>query len=300
MAKEQFKAWKPQAETRAMLDTISSIVESYTQQGYVLTLRQLYYQLVRRNIIPNRLAEYKKLTNQLTRARLAGLIDWSAIEDRGRSPVVPSEWKDPESILRAAANQYRLDRWYGQDNYVEVWCEKDALSSVIEPVCNRMHVRYMANKGYSSITAIYDASKRLRDAWFDEKDIRLIYLGDHDPSGLDMTRDVRERLELMGVTLDVQHLALTWDQVEEYNPPPNYAKVTDSRAMGYIAEYGDESWELDALDPPVLDELISTAIDDLLDTEQFERMVEMEQDHKDAIRRAAEEMPDFDPDEDLE
>ena len=128
MAIEAFIEWEPQRRsTAALLEDAQAVVDEYTAQGYQLTLRQLYYQLVARGRIPNQQRWYKRLGDVVSKARLAGLIDWFAIVDRGRVPVKPADWSSPSDILAAAANSYRLDRWAGQEHNVEVWCEKDAL-----------------------------------------------------------------------------------------------------------------------------------------------------------------------------
>ena len=289
--KEEFTGWKPRSRnSKVLLVKSLEIIAEYAQQGYRLTLRQLYYQLVARDVMPNADRWYKKLGDVISNGRLGGYIDWNAIVDRGRVPVMPPAWSSPEDILESAARSYRLDRWEGQKHHVEVWCEKDALSSVIEPVCERYHVRFMANRGYSSSTAMYDAAQRLSDA-ADERGKWpvVIYLGDHDPSGMDMTRDIRDRLELMshGLDIEVDRLALNYDQVQEYSPPPNPAKLQDSRAQQYVRLYGTESWELDALEPQVLDQMISSAIERFLDLDLYDRTVEQEEEGREAIREAA-------------
>ena len=140
------------------------------------------------------------------------------------------------------------------------------LTSVLEPICFRNHVRLLANRGYSSVTAMYDAAERFSEAWDAGKKPVVIYLGDHDPSGIDITRDIDDRLNLMsnGADPTVERVALDFHQIELYNLPPNPAKVTDSRAKEYIARYGGESWELDALEPRVIDDLVSAAINQYL------------------------------------
>ena len=286
--KEQFTEWRPSRKTAELLALVTQVIDDYQAQGYQLTLRQLYYQLVSRGVIPNEQRQYKKLGEIMTNARLAGLVDWDAIVDRGRSPVMAAQWDSPADILDAAASRYRVDRWEGQDCCVEVWCEKDALSSVVEPVCDRYHVRFMANRGYSSATAMYDAAKRLYGIAQTGKEVVVIYLGDHDPSGMDMTRDIRDRLDMLawGTPLNVERIALNFDQVQGYNPPPNPVKLTDSRSNGYQASHGRESWELDALDPQTLDRLVSETILRYLDTEAYDARIEVEDLHKQAIRRA--------------
>ena len=289
---EALTDWTPGTQkTQRLLDLVCEVVESYQEQGYVLTLRQLYYQLVARDYIPNEQRSYKRLIDLVTNARMGGYIDWSAIVDRGRVPVMRAQWSGPRHILNAAAQSYRLDRWEGQENYVEVWCEKDALGSVLEPVCENSHVRFLANHGYSSTTAFYDGAQRFKGADLKGKDCHLIYLGDHDPSGTDMTRDVEDRLIIMtqGVEIEVHRIALNYEQVLLYNPPPNRTKKTDSRSGPYVAEYGESSWELDALEPQVVTELLNEAIDDLMDGDLYEEALKQEESDKADLRRLAEE-----------
>ena len=273
------------------------IIGEYAAQGYQLTLRQLYYQMVSRDIIPNQTEWYKKLGEVVSKGRMPGFIDWNAIVDRGRSPVMPAQWDSPSQILQAAADSFRVDRWAGQYHHVEVWCEKDAPSGVLEPVCNRYHVRFMANRGYSSSTAMYDAAKRIELAEAMGQAPVIIYLGDHDPSGLDMNRDVHDRLTTMthGTEIEVHHLALTRGQVNTYNPPPNPTKLHDSRAPAYLKDHGNQSWELDALEPQVLDALLSGAIEQYLDPHQYDLMLIEEEAGKDLLLRLADQL-DEDPD----
>ena len=289
--REAFNEWKPTARnTKALLGHSIRVINEYTNQGYQLTLRQLYYQLVARDLIPNQHRWYKRLGDVVTRGRMAGWIDWDAIVDRGRVPVMPSQWDSPADLLEGAAQQYRLDRWEAQENYVEVWCEKDALMSVLEPVADRMHVRLLACRGYASATAMYDAAKRIQRAEEAGRSPVVVYLGDHDPSGIDMSRDVQERLWTMTgfySSVEVQRLALNYQQVIDYDPPPNPTKLSDSRASKYISEYGDESWELDALEPAVLDQLVTEAVEDLRDDRLWRERMDMESEHIAAIRQAA-------------
>ena len=291
--KKRFTDWTPGvAKTRKLLAQVEGVIESYQRQGYQLTLRQLYYQLVARGMVPNENKMYKRLGDLVNNARLGGLIDWDSIVDRGRVPIMPSSWAGPAAILDSAAYGYRLDRWQGQANYVEIWCEKDALSSVIEPVCNTFHIRFLADRGYASATAVYDGAKRFEEAATDGKTPYLIYLGDHDPSGVDMTRDVKDRLELMTMQLGitVRRIALNYDQVEFYNPPPNPTKFTDSRAEAYAAEYGNESWELDALEPQVLTDLLTDAVEELLDVDLYEEVKVQEETDKAELYQIAAEL----------
>lgn len=276
--KQKFVDKKFSASSLALIEIANGIIEEYDALGYRLSLRQLYYQLVARDHIPNTVQSYKRVGSILSDARDAGLVDWEAIEDRGRVPYLPAAWDNPAQIVSAAANQFRVDRWQGQDEYVEVMVEKDALSGILRPVCSQWHVRLTANKGYSSSTAMYDAGQRFLEEYNNARSLNLIYLGDHDPSGIDMTRDVRERMYLYGedIHINVIRLALNMDQVEQWNPPPNPAKETDSRFAGYRAQFGDTSWELDAVEPTRLADLVTREIQALIDDSQWARVAAKE------------------------
>jgi hypothetical protein len=243
----------------------NTIIATYAAQGFDLTLRQLYYQFVARDLIANRQSEYKRLGSIINDGRLAGLIDWSTIVDRTRNLVAVPHWADPSGIMAAAAESFRVDKWENQTFRPEVWIEKDALVGVIEGVCSEWDVPFFSCRGYTSQSEMWAGAMRLRNYQRKNQKPYIIHLGDHDPSGKDMSRDIRERMRFFGVDLKFQRIALNMDQVEQYNPPPNPAKITDSRAEGYIAEFGYESWELDALEPTVLAALIRDAIDEVRD-----------------------------------
>lgn len=250
-----------------LIDTANAIIEEYEAAGYTLTLRQLYYQFVARGIIPNTERSYKNLGEAVTAGRMAGLISWTAIEDRGRGirPWLIEE--DEQEVLRDIEHHFALVLWERQGVYVEVWVEKEALAAVVERPCGEWRVPFMPCKGYLSASEAWRAGRRFLERAAEGRRCVLIHLGDHDPSGIDMTRDNGDRLRLFGegYDIDVRRIALNMDQVERYRPPKNPAKVTDSRASDYIAKYGSKSWELDALEPRVLHRLISDEISSLVD-----------------------------------
>jgi len=235
---------------RELIATCNAIIDEYRAQGYILTLRQVYYQFVSHGVIANTDHEYKRLGSIINDARLAGLVDWTAITDRTRALRSAAHWDSPQDIVRGAASQFRTDKWSTQATYPEVWLEKDALVGVIEDVCTRLDVAYFSCRGYTSSTEMWGAAQRLLTQQQQGHTPVILHLGDHDPSGRDMTRDVADRLALfMGEAVQVERLALNMDQIEHYGPPPNPAKLTDARADAYIAEFGLSSWELDALEP---------------------------------------------------
>lgn len=300
--KEAFIFKKFGSEAVEMIETINGILEDYEAQGYDLSLRQLYYQLVSRNIVPNTEKSYKNVGNLVSDARLAGLIDWDMIKDRGRVMSKNPHWTDPAQFMESVAPQYRFNLWEDQDVYVEVMVEKQALEGVLEPVCRELDVPFTSNKGYSSSSAMYEASKRFLRNAEDDKECFVVYLGDHDPSGIDMSRDVEERLDLFVKTsmnrmdeigpneipaVAMKRVALNMDQVRELNPPENPAKITDSRAEGYIRRFGTSSWELDAIEPRQLAQIVRDAVMEIMDVDRFNRNVEKMQKGREELLKFA-------------
>lgn len=275
-----------------VIEIANSICDEYAGRGLGLTLRQLYYQFVARGYIANNQAEYKRIGSIVSDARLAGLIDWNHIEDRTRYLRGVNTWSSPNQILNAVASQYQTDRWRDQTERVEVWIEKDALVGVITNPCNRWHVPYFACRGYVSQSETRSAGVRF--SWEESKGrhTTLIHLGDHDPSGIDMTRDLEDRLRMFGSSVDVVRIALNMNQVEEYQPPPNPAKLTDSRAQGYISQYGRESWELDALDPTVIQDLVEGQILARLDMDEWNRVTAEDMAVRETLRLLADNWND--------
>lgn len=272
MPTEEFIQRRFSDGSQQIIDQANTIIAAYQAQGFSLTLRQLYYQFVARGLIPNRQTEYKRLGSIINDARLAGLIDWEAIEDRTRNVRTHPSWDNPADIMRSAAQSFALDLWSDQEYAPEVWIEKDALVGVIEPVCRRWQVPFFACRGYSSQSEQWRAGKRFETMIGRDRTPIVFHLGDHDPSGIDMTRDNADRLGMFAYSeIEVRRLALNWDQVQQYNPPPNPAKETDSRAAGYVERFGQSSWELDALDPTVIDQLIETHIRSICDLKKFKK-----------------------------
>lgn len=259
MPKIQYKEIRFQQKSLDLIELVNQVVDEYSAQGYELTLRQVYYQLVARGYIPNNERSYKNVGSLINDGRLAGLIDWHSVTDRTRNLRKESHWDNPADVIASARYSYNLDKWKGQPNYVEVWVEKDALVDIVGQACSPLDTPYFSCRGYTSQSEMWSAAQRFIRQEQREKRI-IIHLGDHDPSGIDMTRDIQERLELFGADVYVKRVALTMNQIQTYNPPPNPAKITDSRASKYIDQFGDESWELDALEPKVITDLIKKQV----------------------------------------
>lgn len=288
MPKIQYIEKRFRPDSLALIDRVNNVVSDYHAQGFNLTLRQVYYQMVARDIIPNNQRSYKNLGNLINDARLSGLIGWNAIEDRTRNLRGNSHWETPGEIVSSAAYSYHLDHWDGQENYVEVWVEKDALIGIVGQICQHLDVNHFSCRGYVSQSEMWAAAGRLKRHYNAGQNVVLLHLGDHDPSGKDMSRDIVDRLSLFGIEeVEFHRLALNMDQIETYNPPPNPAKLTDSRATGYIREFGRESWELDALEPRVISDLIETNVSRYRDDTIYSAVKRRESSEKSLLKELA-------------
>ena len=287
------KKFKP--ATLSVIRRANEIIEEFLALNITLTVRGLYYQFVGRDWFPddrtwtwtgkawrkdpagtkNAQPNYDWLQAIMTDARLAGLVSWYALEDRTRNLLAHSHWDSPGDLIKSAADQFRVDRWEGQKRRVEVWVEKDAQASTIQPHCSDLDVPFFACRGYVSASEMWETSNRLAGYIDNGQEVVIIHLGDHDPSGIDMTRDIRDRLEIFlrhkAADIEVDRIALNMDQVREHKPPPNPAKTTDCRFQSYQAEYGSESWELDALNPQYLINLVRERIQSYADVKLMKK-----------------------------
>lgn len=279
-------------DARLRIESANTIMLEYAAQGFELTLRQLFYQFVSRNIIKNTPQEYKRLGELVNDARLAGLIDWNHIIDRTRYVRARGHWDTPASIIESASFAYAIDKWKEQHHYVEVWIEKDALVGVIESVCSSNDVPYLSCRGYASQSEMWLTAQRLITREKDGRKPIILYLGDHDPSGVHMSKNVEERLRMFGCFITrVERLALLWEQITLYNPPPNTAKTTDSRHESYRRKFGTQCWELDALEPRVIEDLVSKAIRGYRDETAWKRAEKQEESGRKLLKRCADRWP---------
>lgn len=280
------------ADKEDVINNIVSIVDRYSAMGYRLTLRQLHYQFVGHVLgYVNHQSAYSKLGAILDDCRYGGVIDWNAIVDRGRKPHLQYAVANVKHALQDTYDQYKVDRQLGQKIHVEVWTEKDALSEILETSTSKYHLRLCVNKGYTSSSAIYEAYKRFQNNIVaKDQEVSVLYVGDHDPSGIDMIRDVTDRLNFMlGSSLvgwlRVYPICLTMQQIKKYKLPPNPTKITDSRAKGYIKQFGKTCWEVDALDPDVLTSTLEDNIERLIDMQLFNQQLEREDTDKNQLKK---------------
>lgn len=274
------------ADRMAMIDAANVILDEYSLQGLDMTLRQLYYQFVARGLFANEDRNYGLLQRVISDGRLAGLVSWDAIQDRTRTLMgAGAFYNSPALAIQSVAEGYSKDLWADQDWRPEVWVEKEAQLGNISRVCNELRIQYFASRGYNSQSEQWRAGQRFADMVRRGQRPIVFDLRDHDPSGVHMTQDNRERLEMFaGVPVVVQRLALNMDQVLEVNPPPNPAKLTDSRVTGYQeymeglghGDLADTSWELDALSPTYIRDLITNAVEMVRDPIRWENALALE------------------------
>lgn len=275
MPRIQYKQCQFQRTSLVIIRQANEIINEYMAKGFSLTLRQLFYQFVARDLLNNTMRNYKMLGNVISNARLDGKIDWDAIIDRTRFVRELAHFNSPADIISACGPSYRVDMWENQKYRPEVWIEKDALVGVFEGICQLYDVPMFSCRGYTSQSEMWSASQRL-NRWIvgGQKPI-ILHFGDHDPSGLDMTRDIQDRLTMFIGVGPLDRMALNMDQVKKYKPPPNPAKMSDSRAEWYVEEFDTtDSWELDALDPETLSALVKKRIFKLIDSDQWRIDVE--------------------------
>jgi hypothetical protein len=283
--KQAYKQQRFNSITRDIIVKANKIFLSYSEKGYAVTLRQLYYQFIAHDLFPeskryswngrkwipdkngtkNCQPNYNFLGETMNNARLCGLVDWNYLHDLTRNLKRLSTWEKPGDIIESAAYQYRIDKWKYQNNYVEVWVEKDALIQIVGKAANKYEVPYFSCRGYTSQSEMHTASQRFIHR--NHKKCIILHLGDHDPSGIDMSRDIQDRLKMFKAKVKVKRIALNMNQIKKYNPPPSPAKMTDSRYQTYIDQYGNDSWELDALSPDVIENLIINNIGKYIDDE---------------------------------
>ena len=277
-----------------LISKTKEIIEQYEQR---LTIRQIYYRLVSKNIIKNTINEYKYLSKVLVDARIQGEIPFETIEDRVREFIGgDKEYTEPEEhfnawyrAFRRCHKIYEMPKWQGQPKYVEVWLEKKALQGVFSSVTDEMNVRLAPCGGYPSLTYLYEAARELKG--IENKEKVILYFGDFDMRGKDIERVITGYLQqCFGINVIIERCALTKDQIEKYELPPQPAKTTDSMWKGWVEEHGNVAWELDALPPDVLQEIIKESIAKHFDEWIYEETLRLQEERRKQIKEMVDEI----------
>jgi len=289
--KERFTDKVFKDEQMKMIRWADGVLTKYQKEGYSMTVRQLFYAAVSINLLPNVQPEYSKLGDLLTDARLAGYLDWDAIVDRGRMTREIDTYESPLAIMRQTVSRFKTDKWQSQSNYVEAMIEKQALEGVVAPVCAKLEIPFTSNKGYASSTIAYDVAKRLQERRRAGKMVHILYAGDHDPSGLDMGRNLKERLELLSDgTVYIHRIALNRDQIDHHHLPANPAKDKDPRYPAYKELHGKDSWEMDALPLEELAGVFTKSVMQLRDERLWQRDFQAQEEMRDQLQAMQEEL----------
>jgi hypothetical protein len=261
-------------------EVVAEALDVFKQYDTSLTLRQLYYRLVSRHLFPNTINSYKRLSRIMVQARENGDVPLNCLEDRSRRVLGRGDTgytsatdflKRRIAGLKDSWREFRMPMWLDQSNYVVVSLEKDALSRLVSDVANQYSVRTFPTRGYPSFTYVQRMASYIRNR-LKGKPTVVLYFGDFDPSGIDIERDLTERLGKYDAgDFKVVRVALKPDQIEKYSLPPMPVKKTDVRSPSFVASYGNESVELDALDPLVLKTLVASSIGAHIDLEAWRR-----------------------------
>ena len=265
---------KRNRRTTAECEAIREAAREELAAGHPMTLRQVHYRVYARHdtTYRNTQRDYNRLSKWLVSDRLVGVIPWAWIEDRLRKPRHVAMWEDLSDFKGFARRAYRRGVWQGQPQYLETWLEKDALSGIFGDALGSYGVTLNVGRGFDSATSVHDAAVRYGTG----EGVAVLYFGDFDPSGEDMVRSLRERLLELGSEPEVIKCALTLEDIERYDLPPDFTKTIDSRSPAFVARFGNVAVELDALPRNVLRERLTDEVERRMDLDALERTREAE------------------------
>lgn len=285
------------AHNQERLHQVRTIINDLSEY-WPLTLRQVFYQLVGQGICLNNRSQYQGLSQLLTQARLMGEIEWDCIEDRARRHMDLSGYIDGPRFIESEAQNvltgYTRNLQQTQENYIEIFVEKDALATLFRKVAERYCIPVTTCRGYISADFVNKYKRRtMQNA--DRRPV-VLYFGDFDPSGVNMSESLENRM-LYDFDIPVNFIrpALNQEQIEKYNLPhvDEDLKRGDSRAAKHVKKYGFLAVELDALNPSDLSDIIHKAIQQQLNIEAFNFEVERYNDEADRILRIRETLVKF-------
>jgi hypothetical protein len=251
--------------TKAGVEARREALWDIIHAGKPMTVRQVFYQATVHGLVEKAETGYAKVQTDLTVMRRSGDLPYDYLADNTRWQRKPDTFNSVEEALRETARFYRKSLWTDADCYVEIWLEKDALSGVIYPITSMYDVPLMVARGYASLSFLHSAAEFINDL---DVPAYIYHLGDFDPSGVNAGEKIEETLREMAPDADIsfERIAVTREQIEEWDLPTRPTKTSDSRARGF----GEISVELDAIDPNQLRELVKTAIEEHLPAEEYE------------------------------
>jgi hypothetical protein len=270
--------------SRAQIAAIEDAIVEQLEREQPATVRHVFY-LVANNtkLIDKTEAEYKGTICRLVAdLRRSGRIPWGWVADHTRWMRKPRTFTGVASALRRTAQAYRRSMWDDQPQYAEVWCEKDAVSGVVLDVTDPFDVPLMVCRGYPSLTFLQGAAEHIAAV---DKPTTIYYLGDHDPSGQDISRHVEKSLRSFAPEAEIhfERLAVTADQIHSLNLPTRPTKTTDSRSKGFAGD----SVDVDAIAPSTLRKLVEDAIVLRIDPHRWNALQAIEREEREYMVRLA-------------
>jgi hypothetical protein len=243
-------------------------------------VRQVFYRLVAQGLITKTEGEYQRTVVRLLGImRLTGALPFSWIADNTRWQRKPDSYGSVAEALADIARFYRRALWRDQAWRVEVWCEKDALAGVLYQETSRYDVPLMVTRGYSSLSFLHAAAEEIEAIG---KPAAILYFGDFDPSGLDISRVVEERLREFapGAVMNFNRIAVNEEQISSFHLPTRPTKATDTRGRSF----GQVSVELDAIPPALLRQMVREEIEGYINAEALSVTEVAEASEREALR----------------
>jgi hypothetical protein len=271
---------KRERSTKAEVETRREALLSIIDAGKPMTVRQVFYQATVHNIVEKAETGYTKVQTDLTKMRRGGSLPYDRLTDNTRWQRKPRTFDSVEEALQNTAAFYRKSLWREADSYVEIWLEKDALAGVILPVTAMFDVPLMVARGYASLSFLYSAAEHINDLYVPTY---IYHLGDFDPSGVNAGEKIEETLRELAPDAEIhfERLAVTREQIREWNLPTRPTKKSDTRSKGF----GKISVELDAIEPNRLRTLVQKVIEQHLPPEQYEVLKAAEESERELIGR---------------
>jgi hypothetical protein len=267
-------ALKRNRRTNAELHELDLMICRVCAEDHPLSVRGVFYRVMSAGAVEKSEKAYAAVQREVLKLRRSGILPYEWIADGTRWHVKSRSWDSVEDALDDAASSYRRGLWQDQDVYVEVWSEKEAISSIVSPITNRWDVPLMIARGFASESFLWTTAETIRAAG---KPAVVYQLGDHDPSGISAWRHIQRRLTDFAPDVDItfERLAVTEDQIADHDLPTRPTKITDSRAKTFIGD----SVEVDAIPTRILRGIVEDGITSWIDPEQLRitQMVEAEE-----------------------
>ncbi|MBI2393179.1 MAG: hypothetical protein HYV09_26575 [Deltaproteobacteria bacterium] len=258
--------------THELRDAIVRVLDGFDGS---MSTRQVFYQVVSIGAIENSPANYDRVQRAIVAMRRDGTIPYARIVDRTRRKYQRAAWDSAEEAVGALHSQYRRDLWADQPTVVHVACEKQALEGIFAAACDEYGASLWILRGFISEGFVWEWAEDIRALNAAGKRVVIAFFGDFDPSGLDLERDLLDRLDGFGAEFECFRWGIHREDIDEYGIPSVGVKATDSRTKRFVAEHGTVTAELDALPPAVLRKRVKDAIVDEIDPTAWNRLVEI-------------------------